>query len=206
MPNRLSGARSEFDSLMARIAVSVPKTYRKEAYYHLGKAFFSAMDSPDNIKPLIFFKNIREFVDAKATERGRFIYVMTSMLLASVFVLILVPIYFRYRLIYSGACLVGIGGLCGAVGASISVLQRNPTLRIDPFVGRGYIAFQGAARIILGFIFGCIFVIASKANFILGIVGDNLYPILILSVVAGLSERFIPELLSRFEANQLKEE
>ncbi|MEP6743260.1 MAG: hypothetical protein ABJB61_12230, partial [bacterium] len=97
---------------------------------------------------------------------------------------------------------IALGGFFGSVGACISVLQRNPSLDVDPWMSNGYLRLQGITRIVLGFIFGCIFVLASKANFVLGVVRNNPYSLLVLCIVAGFSERLIPELLSKFESSQ----
>jgi hypothetical protein len=75
-------------------------------------------------------------------------------------------------------------------------------LELDPWMSRRYHGLQGVTRIVLGFIYGGNLVIASKANFVLGVIRHNPYPLLILCIVAGFSERLIPELLSKFESTQ----
>ncbi|HEY0429005.1 MAG TPA: hypothetical protein VGC76_14585 [Pyrinomonadaceae bacterium] len=205
LPNRLINAVSEFDTIMTKIGVSVPKSYKKEAYYQLGKSLFAALNCPGTTKHVSYFRDVKLFVAAKSKERGRFVYVAASMASILILALLISFSYFETNNIHADAALIELGGLFGAIGACISVLQRNNSLKIDPFVGIGYISFQGIARIFLGFIFGCIFVIASKANFILGVVGNTVYPLFILSIVAGFSERFIPELLSRFEAQNFRD-
>jgi hypothetical protein len=145
---------------------------------------------------------VRLFVRTKAKERARLSYVLASLATATVLALVVVPIYFYFRIPASNLRLVILGGCFGAVGATISVLQRSPSLELDPWMSRRYHALQGVTRIVLGFIFGGIFVIASKANFVLGVIRNTPYPLLILCIVAGFSERLIPELLSKFESTQ----
>ncbi len=199
VPFRLLCAVSEFDSIMTTVAVSVPKAYRKATYHHLGKALFAAFHTPDGTKPGKEFKKVRLFVRKKAKERARLAYVLASLASVAALALVVVPIYFLTAA--SNVALVALGGCFGSVGATISVLQRNPLLELDPWMSTRYHALEGAARIVLGFIFGGIFVIASKANFVLGVISDNSYPLLILCIVAGFSERLIPELLSKLESS-----
>ena len=202
VPFRLLGAVSEFDSIMTAIAVSVPKAHRKETYHQLGKALFAAFHTPQGTRPGREFRKVRLFVRKKAKERARLSYVLASLATTMVLALVVVTIYFYFRIPASNLRLVILGGCFGAVGATISVLQRSPSLELDPWMSRRYHALQGVTRIVLGFIFGGIFVIASKANFVLGVIRNNPYPLLILCIVAGFSERLIPELLSKFESTQ----
>lgn len=205
IPNEHLGAILQFNNLMAGIAASVPKLYRHVAYTQLGKSLFSALNCPDTINPLTCFTNVENYIKAKAEERARLFYVLASMAALLLLALVFLLTYSYIKAASPDIALIELGGLCGAIGAIISVLQRNSTLEVNPFNGVGYLAFQGIARIILGVIFGCFFVIASKANFILGIFNDDPFPLFTLSVVAGFSERFVPELLGRFEAVHLKE-
>jgi uncharacterized protein YegP (UPF0339 family) len=200
VPYRLLSAVSEFDSIMPSIAVSVPKAYRKETYSHLGKALFAAFHTPEGTKPGGEFRKVRLFVRKKANERVRFAYLLASIGSAMVLALIVVAIYLL--LPSPSIALVAFGGSFGTVGAIISVLQRSPSLELDPWMSTRYHALQGIARIVLGFIFGSIFVLASKANFVLGAIREDPSALLIMCIVAGLSERFIPELLSKFESSQ----
>jgi len=200
LPFRLLGAVLEFDSIMATIAVSVPKSYQKATYHILGKALFAAFHTPEETKPIGSFRAVRIFVRKKAKERARLTYLLASMAAKIMLGLVVIPFYLFT--VNSSAGLVALGGWFGSVGASISVLQRNASLNLDPWMSNRYLALHGIARIVLGFIFGSVFVMASKANFILGLVRDNSYSLLVLCIVAGFSERLIPELLSKFESSQ----
>jgi uncharacterized protein YegP (UPF0339 family) len=199
VPTRLLPAIAEFDSIMATIATSVAKPYRKDCYHRLGKALFAAFHTQEGARPAIHFRAVRLLVRTKAKERARLVYVVASMAATMLLVLGTFPIY--YFVTSPEIRLIALGGCFGSIGASISVLQRNPSLDIDPWMSNGYLRLQGITRIVLGFIFGFIFVLASKANFVLGVVRDNPYPLLVLCIVAGFSERVIPELLSRFESS-----
>lgn len=199
VPTTLLPAIAEFDSIMATIAVSVAKPSKRDCYHRLGKALFAALQIQEGVKPAIHFRAVRLLVRTKAKERARLVYVVASMAATMLLALVILPLYLYLR--NPEIRLIALGGCFGSIGASISVLQRNPSLDIDPWMSNGYLKLQGITRIVLGFIFGCIFVLASKANFVLGVVRDNPYPLLVLCIVAGFSERVIPELLSKFESS-----
>ncbi|MEP6742681.1 MAG: DUF1508 domain-containing protein, partial [bacterium] len=152
VPVRLLAAIAEFDSIMATIAVSVPKPYRTEAYHQLGKALFAAFHTQQGTKPRTHFRAVRLFVRTKAKERARLVYVIASLAATLLLALIVLPLYFLT--INPAIKLITLGGFFGSVGAGISVLQRNPSLDIDPWMSNGYLRLQGITRIALGFIFG----------------------------------------------------
>jgi hypothetical protein len=87
----------------------------------------------------------------------------------------------------------------GTVGAMISVLLRSRQIEVDPYASLAYTALQAIARVLLGFIFGAVAVIAVKANAILGFAESNTYLLLAFSLAAGFSERLIPEILTSLE-------
>lgn len=92
------------------------------------------------------------------------------------------------------------GVFYGAMGASISVLQRLTKLEIHPMDPLRYATVQGIARTGLGSLFGLLFVLAYKAGLVLPTFEQNLDVIGVFSALAGLSERFIPELIERIES------
>jgi hypothetical protein len=89
----------------------------------------------------------------------------------------------------------------GVIGASISIIQRGGSLTVNPFVPVSHVVFQGLIRVLLGVIFGALLVIAAQANITLGIINNNNWSLFIFSVVAGFSERLIPDILERIATN-----
>lgn len=199
VPASLRPAIAHFDTIMSTIKVSVAKPYQRECYHRLGKALFGALHGPEGTEVANQFRAVRLLVRTKAKERARLVYVVASLAATMLLSLFILPLY-KY-VTNPEIRLITLGGCFGSIGACISVLQRNPSLDIDPWMSNGYLKLQGITRVVLGFIFGCIFALASKANFVLGVVRDNPYPLLVLCIVAGFSERVIPELLSKFESS-----
>src|SRR5262249_22023257 len=91
----------------------------------------------------------------------------------------------------------------GGVGAIASVLQRISSLEISPYAPLWYAVLQGAARVLVGALFGVFFALANKANLVLGTFANNLYAIAAFGVLAGISERFVPEIIRKMESGEV---
>lgn len=91
------------------------------------------------------------------------------------------------------------GGAAGACGAWTSVLQRASRLRVGPFDPPHYLAFQGVTRTLLGGVFGAFVVAASNAGILLTFAKDNSWATAVAGFLAGVSERYVPEMLRDFE-------
>jgi uncharacterized membrane protein len=68
------------------------------------------------------------------------------------------------------------------------------------------LAFQGFIRILLGVLFGVLLTIAVYANIVPGIIHGNYYSLFVFGVVAGLSERFVPDILNYIATEKPKNE
>lgn len=96
--------------------------------------------------------------------------------------------------------LMGVTG--GIIGAVISVLQRSATLEVQQFVPKSQVALQGAVRILLGILFGILLVGAARSGLALGTLAQGTNALFMFGVIAGLNERFIPDLLERVASSQ----
>jgi hypothetical protein len=92
------------------------------------------------------------------------------------------------------------------MGAVVSVLQRINSLDFSRFAPLWYTLLQGAARVVLGVLFGVFFVLANKANLLLGTFAENLYAIAAFGALSGVSERFIPEIIRKMESSEITHE
>lgn len=79
------------------------------------------------------------------------------------------------------------------------MLLRFNTLTIDTYTSRFYISLGGISRIIVGSLFGSVFLMFYNAELLLNVV-KGASAIAVASLLAGFSERLIPELLGAFEA------
>lgn len=197
-------AITRFDQIMADISTFVAKKSKKRAYHQLGKALYSALDcvQPDMYDS--FFKPLEEFIKGQALFSARFAYIITSFATTCIFGIILWIIPFVSNNATVKQYLFG--GICGLIGALVSVLQRSSNLELDYTQPQHHVILQGVSRSILGLIFGSFIVLASQGNLLLGMISDNVFSLYTFCFVAGVSERFVPEIIEKMEISQLEDE
>lgn len=83
----------------------------------------------------------------------------------------------------------------GAVGALFSVLTRNSEIVVQPLYFFWNNFLECFSKILAGMIAAIFVILAVKANVILGF-ASSMFSLLFLSVLAGFSERFVPDFLS----------
>ncbi|WP_242208584.1 MULTISPECIES: hypothetical protein [unclassified Pseudomonas] len=92
------------------------------------------------------------------------------------------------------------GGVCGAL---ISVLQRSKSLQVGMYESTRIIVLHGVVRVCLGCAFGVISLVACKAGLLLGLMGESNSRLLILAIVAGFSERLVPDFIAKTVGEQV---
>ena len=188
-----------FDGLLNRIGSELSQSDKNLARTLLGKALFSALEADAAISPEITFKKVSIFIEERAKQFGRFVYTVSALV---TFVLICTCLGFVARLhpdLNSTVGLMVFCGIAGGTGSVISVLQRGSALNTDPLSAVYYLIFQGASRAILGCTFGSLFALFNRSHLLLSALATTPEAIVCLAVIAGVSERFIPELMTSFE-------
>jgi len=193
---------SRFDTLMAEVSAGVPEKFKGKAYVQLGKALFSALDSGDVDGMEIHFASVSAFIQSKAVPPARLQYVLGSTGAGLVLSLAFIVAAQFFRFADTPASFIIVGGLGGSIGGVISVLQRSNSIDVDYNWDTQYIVMQGVVRIVLGALFGMFAVFACAADFVAGFAKGDVTSLMVLSVVGGLSERFVPEIVRRLEAGQ----
>lgn len=97
---------------------------------------------------------------------------------------------------------VGLGTICGAFGALLSVISRSNRLVMDANAGESLHKLEGLSRIGAGLVGALLVALSIKAGLILGgthFSGSPLALLLAFCMVAGASERFVPSLIVKFE-------
>jgi hypothetical protein len=178
---------------LARFCLST--RLRAAAVEFLAPALYAALLTAEGQDPKAAFADARAYIERKTTERARLHYVLFSGAFAALFLMLAYFGHLCWTSDIRGLVSIRIGS--GAVGATISIIQRVWMLKVDPLESTFYVAAQGFVRIILGAMFGAVFIILSKANVAFGTVSDNVLALCALSIAAGLSERFVPDLLER---------
>lgn len=89
--------------------------------------------------------------------------------------------------------------MCGCLGSQFSILQRNTDLYYFENSKKRYIFLQSTFTSLLGVFSGAILFILSKSGIALTIAQDNIFALAIFSIIAGFSERMIPDLFKNIE-------
>jgi hypothetical protein len=93
-----------------------------------------------------------------------------------------------------------IGAAAGAGGALLSILTTSKTLANEPYATKQIHVFLGAARILAGTLGAVLAAFALKSGFV-SIGSGNRYELfLLVCMVAGLSERLVPNFIERIES------
>lgn len=194
LPERLRPAVTEFEMLLSDAGRSLPKRLHTPAIDLIGKSLYAALLCPDGEDPKTRFDQAKNFIQGKAVERARLTYILLSLLSAAL-LLVAADTILLHLLSFPVGIVAGMGG--GLLGASISIIQRGRKLPVNPIDSPLYLGFQGLLRVVLGLIFGALLMVASQANLVLGTIAANPSALFFVSVAAGMSERFVPDLLVR---------
>ena len=95
-----------------------------------------------------------------------------------------------------------LGGLIGAIGAIISVVSRGDSLNLDANAGKTIHLTEGTARIIVGIAGAALVTLAIKGGILLSgmkFLGSQFSVLLAFAIVAGASERLVPNLIGKVE-------
>jgi hypothetical protein len=97
---------------------------------------------------------------------------------------------------------VVIGACAGGLGATTSLLLRIRQMAFDVSAGRDAHHFDGAIRVLAGMAGAVVALLAVRVNLIGGIVNGMPHPfaaLMLVCVIAGASERLVPDLINRLE-------
>jgi len=203
VPDDRLSVLNEFDSLMTEIKVFVPQHNRPEAFTRLGKALFTSLNAKDSGSALTNFDIVKSFIAQSSTQRARFLY--TAFALGTAALVIIVLLTIDHSLAAPNTVFF-YGAVFGAAGAAVSVMQRSRDIHLDVRLPDRALYLQACIRVTLGIIFGLLLVLASKANLIMGTIKDDLPALCVFALVAGFSERMIPDLIERLETRAKKDQ
>src|SRR5205814_261204 len=93
-----------------------------------------------------------------------------------------------------------LAAILGGVGAIISVSQRFNSIEVERYMSHHLATIGGCSRAVFGCSFGAVFLLFQKAGIILSAANDQPWFLAAAALVAGFSERAIPEVLAQFES------
>ncbi|MBB4055360.1 MULTISPECIES: hypothetical protein [Pseudomonas] len=199
-----AGVLSQFYNIKSLGLVVVPKSKLKKFYGKLASCLVVGLSKGIDCEEDVF-EPVKKYIDKCVVDAARFKLVVVVFLI-SICVLFLAAGARLYFFGVSGinfqALLIGIFG--GALGAMISVLQRAKGLKVELYESIELILLQGGVRISLGCAFGVIALVASKSGLLLELLSQSANKMFLLSVVAGFSERLIPDFIGKIADDGVK--
>lgn len=201
VPSELIPVVNKFDLLMTEVKSAVSEKHKNECLTLLGKSLYAAMNEKTTEKALRYFDGVEQFVQSMTQQQKQatyvFVCILVTIILTTPSISILHIMQPQHAHYFYGACL-------GAIGACISVMQRAVSVDVNWRLDLFSLVLHAVIRITLGLLFGAVFVLACKADFLFGEFKTNPRAIYLLAMVAGFSERMIPDLFSRLELNEGK--
>jgi hypothetical protein len=195
----LQPAVTEFNRVQNQVKVCLGKNHPKIANL-LGTALAVSFSSDPKDNVLKYFKNSHPYIEQIIDSTLRFHQLAYSFLfgivLTCIFLLLHIPTGFD---IIDQHIMIGAAG--GIIGGLISLVQRNRTLRIDPFIPWTHIIFHALIRMILACLFGILVILISQSNLVLGILKNNSHVQFLLSIIGGICERIVPDTLKQLKDN-----
>ena len=140
------------------------------------------------------FKNSRSIVKEKSEYKSKahYFYISISFTLLFWCITFLISTLNNKELFH-----LAIGGAGGALGSYISTMQRFGQIKTE----KRWIVHETLSRLVMGSVFGIVWIICQKTNIIFGFLSGNNYFLALGGIMAGLNERFIPTLLSKAESS-----
>lgn len=191
---------AEFERLKSLADVLLSGKQKEKIYLRLGTTLCSALRLSDDNKSKEIFQSTDELIHRAAKNILTINYIISVSLITSTILALLTPIYFITP--HTNPFKIATICICGGVlGAFISILERSKEIRISEFESQLLIIIQGIVRVAIGGIFGLIAYFASKSGLALTIFNHTAEALLILGIIAGFSERLIPDMLQSLSKN-----
>lgn len=194
---RLKPSIAEYQRLMSIIQISMSKKYKRHAFVQLASALTNVFNSHEDEDPIVYFKQIEEYIYSRATVDAKILQMVYVISTAFLIFILGLCLYIFLHITYVNLSHIIIGCVSGVLGSLISIIQRNDKISTDFLAPVSNFVLQGLSRLLMGCISGVTIVVIIKSKFITGIQFDNIYSICIWAIISGFSERFIPDLLEK---------
>ncbi len=138
--------------------------------------------------------------------KGKFVYFLVCLGYVFLFILIATALYFRrdtniVKLNMQWFQIFGCGSFA-LIGGLISTIIKLPQLTFEKKISKWFYAIYACERMVLAFFCGSIVWVLAKSNIAFGFLENTSYWALLgTSVIAGFSEKFVPELITKTQTN-----
>lgn len=172
------------------------RTDRNRALKMLAAGLVRALEKKAADPDEDYMAKAREFIAARELEILRLWYFGAAFATVLVTTIALTIIT---RRVLSSPKEFFIAALCGGAGAMISVSERFRSINVERYSSRRFTALGGSSRIFFGFMFGAVFLLFQKGGVLLSVANGQPFLLAAAALVAGFSERAIPEVLAQVE-------
>ena len=167
----------------------------------LGRGFYCAVHDPRKNIWKKYFETAENRIIAESNVFCRWYYI----LFAAITLILFITFGLLYKYYFSPTHALFVSAtIGGGLGAFLSVLLRLRTIQIPMYSGIRRQALHAITRTTFGACAGFVFAALYKGELIVSTMGDNSYAIFGLSIAAGFSERFVPNLLAQFDKQKNK--
>ncbi|PYS29310.1 MAG: hypothetical protein DMF75_17500 [Acidobacteria bacterium] len=199
VPDLLRPAIKKYEDIAQIARRTFRQGRRQDARRELANALRAALETPTGTDPLDALEDVKANFNGQYASKAATRYVCGSLVSA----LVLFGLSYLARSFGSEESkLVATGAIAGVAGSLISVLLRIRSIEASASP-LWYWSIEGSLRTLLGSLFGGFTVILIKANIILGLASQNSFASFTISIVAGFSERLVPNILKNLEEKHL---
>ncbi len=194
-----SKATNKYNHLDGKIPSTLPESIKKSIISQLAISLYNSLaaDSTDNIDTS--FENVEHRINSTLSPNQAKLWLILYCLFSSVVLFII--LYLASRLLPQSGIYIMLCAGAGILGSALSLMQRNTKITINLEDGKQYIFLQAAFIPVLGMLSGLCLYLLSNSDLAFSFAKENIFNLLILSIIAGFSERFIPDLFKNTTQN-----
>ena len=202
-PNHIR-ATNLYKSLHTRARSILPKRKEKIVDALLISDLIDALLNHDVLPDDKLFCEAILYINTTQNDLTHFRYVATALICTGFFAIPSVAYLYSFgkNPIYQ----ILVGASLGSCGAFVSVLQRFQNVNIPKYSSWRFTILRALSRILIGVIFGGLFVVFNKSGAILNMVNTNTFLLYSFAFISGLSERYFPDLVRNINDQTNKEE
>ncbi|HSS19885.1 MAG TPA: hypothetical protein VLL54_07415 [Pyrinomonadaceae bacterium] len=204
-PDGLGEVVNRVGHLEALSMTLVPPKHRLPFRRLLGESLARTLTERKPKNALLILKQAEDYMIARSRETARTWYLSAASVVTILITIVVAVLWWRRTGVVNSLGKTGfelvLGAGVGSLGALMSVITRSNQISMDAAAGWKIHYLEASARIFVGVIGAFFIALAIKANLVLGSVNTvNSLPLLLaICIVAGASERFVPDLIKQIE-------